>query len=41
MNVPLLDLKAQYKTIRDEIEPILKEIVESQYFIMGPQVKEC
>jgi len=41
MKVPLLDLKAQYATIRDEIEPILKEIIESQYFIMGPQVKEC
>ncbi|MFC1453802.1 DegT/DnrJ/EryC1/StrS family aminotransferase [Verrucomicrobiota bacterium] len=41
MKIPLLDLKAQYATIRDEIEPILKEIIESQYFIMGPQVKEC
>lgn len=41
MNVPLLDLKAQYNSIRDEIEPVLKEIIESQYFIMGPAVKEC
>jgi dTDP-4-amino-4,6-dideoxygalactose transaminase len=41
MKIPLLDLKAQYATIRSEIEPVLKEIIESQYFIMGPQVKEC
>lgn len=41
MKVPLLDLKAQYAGIRGEIEPLIKEIVESQYFIMGPQVKEC
>ncbi len=39
MKVPLLDLKAQYATIRDEIEPVVKEVFESQYFIMGPKVK--
>jgi dTDP-4-amino-4,6-dideoxygalactose transaminase len=38
IDVPLLDLKAQYATIREEIEPILREVVESQYFIMGPRV---
>ncbi len=38
IEVPLLDLKAQYATIREEIEPILREIAESQYFIMGPRV---
>ncbi|MEI7752437.1 MAG: DegT/DnrJ/EryC1/StrS family aminotransferase [Candidatus Omnitrophota bacterium] len=41
MKVPLLDLKAQYDKIRHEIEPVLKEVVESQHFIMGPQVQEC
>ncbi len=40
VNVPLLDLKAQYRTIRDEIEPVVKEVIESQYFILGPKVKE-
>ena len=40
ISVPLLDLKAQYDTIRDEIEPVIKEVVESQYFILGPKVKE-
>ncbi|MEE2908161.1 MAG: DegT/DnrJ/EryC1/StrS family aminotransferase [Planctomycetota bacterium] len=40
INVPLLDLKAQYETIRDEIEPILREVVESQWFVMGPKVAD-
>ena len=38
--VPLLDLKAQYATIRSEIEPVIKEVVESQYFILGPKVTQ-
>jgi dTDP-4-amino-4,6-dideoxygalactose transaminase len=38
VNVPLLDLKAQYATIRAEIEPVLKDVVESQYFIGGPKI---
>lgn len=38
--VPLLDLKAQYQTIRHEIEPVVKEVIESQYFILGPKVKQ-
>lgn len=36
--VPLLDLKAQYATIRAEIEPVVREVMESQYFIGGPKV---
>jgi len=40
ITVPLLDLKAQYDTIRTEIEPVIKEVIESQYFILGPKVKE-
>ena len=39
MKVPLLDLKAQYATIRDEVEPAVKDVLDSQYFIMGPVVK--
>lgn len=38
MKVPLLDLKAQYATLRDEIRPAIDEVCESQYFILGPQV---
>ena len=40
ISVPLLDLKAQYAQIREEIEPVVKEVIESQYFIMGPKVQE-
>ena len=38
MRVPLLDLKAQYETIRSEILPALEEVLESQHFILGPKV---
>jgi dTDP-4-amino-4,6-dideoxygalactose transaminase len=36
--VPLLDLKAQYATIADELDAAMKRVVESQYFILGPEV---
>ncbi len=38
ISVPALDLKAQYRTIRDEIEPVVRAVIESQYFILGPEV---
>jgi dTDP-4-amino-4,6-dideoxygalactose transaminase len=38
MEVPLLDLKAQYKSIRTEIQDALEETLESQQFILGPKV---
>ncbi|MDQ3248960.1 MAG: DegT/DnrJ/EryC1/StrS family aminotransferase [Chloroflexota bacterium] len=37
--VPLLDLKAQYATIRDEVREAMDRVAESQYFILGPEVK--
>jgi dTDP-4-amino-4,6-dideoxygalactose transaminase len=37
-SVPLLDLKAQYSTIRDETKAAIDEVCESQYFVMGPMV---
>ena len=36
--VPALDLKAQYATIRDEIDRAVRSVIESQYFILGPEV---
>ena len=36
--VPLLDLKAQYATIRDEVRAAIDRVVESQVFILGPEV---
>ncbi len=40
MQVPLLDLKAQYNTLRDEMKPVIDAVMESQYFVNGPAVKE-
>ena len=41
MDVPLLDLKAQYETIRGEIQTAVNKVFESQVFILGPKVREC
>jgi dTDP-4-amino-4,6-dideoxygalactose transaminase len=38
--VPALNLKAQYQTIRDEIEPVILGMFESQMFVMGPEVEK-
>ena len=39
MSVPLLDLKAQYDPIRDEIEAAIRGVLESQRFVLGPEVE--
>ncbi|MEE8423734.1 MAG: DegT/DnrJ/EryC1/StrS family aminotransferase, partial [Thermodesulfobacteriota bacterium] len=39
MKVPLLDLKAQYQTIKEEIKSRLDEVFESQWFVLGPNVE--
>ena len=38
MNVPLLDLKAQHRTIRDEVLAKVMEVVDAQLFILGQPV---
>jgi len=40
MKVPLLDLKAQYASIKQEIRAAVDDVFDSQYFILGPKVKE-
>jgi dTDP-4-amino-4,6-dideoxygalactose transaminase len=37
--VPLVDLKAQYATIRHEIDPVVARVLAETSFIMGPEVK--
>ncbi len=37
--IPLVDLKAQYETIKDEIDTAVHEVMEGQWFILGPNVK--
>jgi len=41
MAVPLLDLVAQYRTIRDEVRAAVDEVLETQRCIGGPKVAEC
>lgn len=40
MNIPLLDLKAQYRSIRSEILAAVEAVCDEQGFILGPRVAE-
>ncbi len=40
MPVPLLDLRAQYATIHDEVVGAMMRVVEDQAFILGPPVAQ-
>jgi dTDP-4-amino-4,6-dideoxygalactose transaminase len=39
MKVPLLDLKAQYTAIKQEVLAATTEVYDSQHFILGPKVE--
>lgn len=38
-SVPLLDLKAQYAPIREEVRAAIDRVADAQYFIGGPEVE--
>ena len=38
MKVPLIDLQAQYASIRDGMREAIDRVFESQHFVMGPDV---
>ena len=40
MNIPFLDLKRQYKEIKEEVDASIHRVVDSQHFILGAAVKE-
>lgn len=40
MKVPLLDLRAQYESLRDEMRVAIDRVMESQQFILGQEVSE-
>lgn len=40
MKVSLLDLKAQYRSLKAELDEALLKTAESQYFILGPEVEK-
>ncbi|NOY81401.1 MAG: DegT/DnrJ/EryC1/StrS family aminotransferase [Kiritimatiellaeota bacterium] len=39
MQIPLLDLKAQYAGLRETIRPVIDEVCDAQWFILGPKVE--
>lgn len=39
MNVPLLDLQAQYASLRDEMRTCIERVLESQRFVLGDEVR--
>ncbi len=39
MQVPLLDLKAQHETIREEVRSAVQGVFDSQFFILGNEVE--
>jgi dTDP-4-amino-4,6-dideoxygalactose transaminase len=39
MNVPLLDLQAQYVSIRDELQRAVERVMSSQRFVLGDEVR--
>jgi len=40
MQVPLLDLRPQYRPLQAEIEAVIARVCADQHFILGPAVKE-
>ncbi len=40
MKIPFVDLKAQYSSIKEEIDPVIKEILDNTNFIMGQPVEQ-
>lgn len=38
-SLPLVDLKAQYASFKDEMDQAILEVVASQYFVLGPVVE--
>lgn len=40
MNIPLIDLKAQYKSISEDLDRVTKEVLSSASYIMGKKVTE-
>jgi len=40
MKIPFVDLKAQYLSIKDEIDSAIQKVLDSAQFIKGPQVEK-
>jgi hypothetical protein len=40
MNIPLVDLKAQYLSIKPEIDAAIQDIINNSSFILGKPVED-
>src|SRR6185503_7334506 len=40
MNVPLLDLQAQYASLRDDVRQAVERVLDSQRFVLGDEVRK-
>ncbi len=40
-NVPFLELTGQYRAIRGDVEAAMARVVQSQRFVLGPEVEAC
>lgn len=38
MDIPLLDLRAQYESIKNDVNKAVERVLESQYFILSEEV---
>ncbi len=41
MNVPLVDLKAEYQLIKPAVRAAVERVLDQQQFVLGPTVDEC
>lgn len=39
--IPLLDLAAQYRSIKPDVDAAIQRVMDSQHFILGPEVEAC
>lgn len=40
IKIPMIDLKKQYESIKDDINKVIKDVIESGWFILGENVKK-
>jgi len=40
MNIPFLDLKAQYQSIRDEVNPAIQQVLDNTAYVLGKAVSD-
>ena len=39
MKIPFLDLKAQYRSIKDDVLPAINDVLENTAYILGKSVQ--